>query len=70
LINDFEDDLCNGNTLELFKSAFIYGPIRWIKNFVLGEGISLGLALKIKGHNYPLDKYKGRIEKFIDEKII
>jgi hypothetical protein len=70
LINNFEDDLCNGNTLELFKSIFIFAPIRWIKNFILGEGVSLGLAVKVKGHNYPLDKYKEKIIKFIDERII
>lgn len=70
LINEFEDALCYGNTLELFENTFIYGPIRWLKNLILGEGISLGLAIEIKGHNYPLDKYKERIVKFIDEKII
>lgn len=70
LINEFEDVLSNGNTLELFKNTFIYAPIRWIKNFILGEGISIGSAVKIRGHNYPLNKYKNRIVKFIDEKII
>ncbi len=70
LINECEDDLSNGHTLELFKATFIFGPIRWIKNFVLGEGVSLGKAVRIKGHNYPLPKYEKQLVDFIDKKII
>lgn len=70
LINEFEDDLSNGKTWELFKATFIFGTIKWIQNFVLGEGVSLGKAVKIKGHYYPLEKHKDRVARFIDKKII
>jgi len=70
LINEFEDDLSNGNTWQLFKATFIFGTFKWIRNFILGEGISLGKAVNIKGHYYPLEKHKERVRVFIDKKIL
>ncbi len=70
LIENYEDELSNGNVLELFKTAFIYSWIRWIKNFIIGEGVSLNASFEIKGHNYPFQKYKDQVVEFIDEKVI
>ena len=70
LINGFEDDLSNGNALELLKAAFIYAPIRWLKNFIFGEGISLGSAFKVNGHNYSFDNYRDKVFKFINKRVL
>lgn len=68
LINTFEDDLSNGNTLELLKATFIFAPIEWIKNFIK-EG-SFGLAIKVNGHDYPFKDHEERIFDFIENKVL
>jgi len=70
LIRNPEDRLCNKDFVELFKSLFIFAPLRWLKNLILGEGISFNSSVEIKGHNYILQKHKIKISNFIDEKII
>jgi len=70
LINDYEDDLSNGKKIALLKSIFIYAPTIWIKSFFLGENIPLSKAVRVRGHNYPLEKYKKRVIIFMKEKIL
>jgi len=70
LINDYEDDLSNGKKIALFKSIFVYAPMNWVKSFFLGENLSLSKMVKVKGHNYPIEKHKEKVISFMEQKII
>lgn len=62
LINNKKDHISNGDTFKLI-TVFMLAPYRWLKNFILGERIPVGLAMKIDGHDY---RWKDNKEKIID----